>query len=133
MNVFVDSSALVAILTREADADKLSNKLDLFGKAITSPVVIFESVLAITRKKESALPETQRDIADFCAAASIEVVDITEQTSDLALSAFDQFGKGRHKAALNMGDCFSYACAKMHRVPLLFKGDDFIHTDIRIA
>jgi ribonuclease VapC len=133
MNVFVDSSALVAILTREADADKLSNKLDLFGKAITSPVVIFESVLAIARKKESALPEAQRDIADFFAAASIEVVDITEQTSDLALSAFDQFGKGRHKAALNMGDCFSYACAKMHRVPLLFKGDDFIHTDIRIA
>ena len=131
MNAFVDSSALVAILTREEDADALSDRLDGIGSACTSPVVIFETVLALARKKQYSLPEAQREIAEFFAAAQIEIVEITGHASDLAIAAFDRFGKGRHKAALNMGDCFSYACAKVHKVPLLYKGDDFIHTDIR--
>ena len=64
----------------------------------------------------------------------IAVVEISEDTSNLALIAFDRFGKGRHRAALNMGDCFSYACARKALVfRSLFKGNDFIHTDIRIA
>ncbi|CAN5295645.1 hypothetical protein BH09PSE1_BH09PSE1_29370 [soil metagenome] len=51
----------------------------------------------------------------------------------LALEAFDRFGKGRHPAALNMGDCFAYACAKSLAVPLLYKGDDFAQTDVEAA
>jgi ribonuclease VapC len=133
MRVFVDSSALVAILAREDDALPLSEKLDDFEAALTSPIVVFESALALVRIKKSAFPEAQRDIAEFLAEASIAVVAITEKESDLAVDAHARFGKGRHRAALNMGDCFSYACARVHRVPLLCKGDDFIHTDIRIA
>ena len=133
MRVFVDSSALVAMLTREEDVEVLAGKLVKFESALTSPIVIFESALAIARKNNSTLIEAQDDISDFINSEKIVIVQISEDTSNLALIAFDRFGKGKHKAALNMGDCFSYACARQHHVPLLFKGDDFIHTDIRIA
>lgn len=133
MKVFVDSSALVAMLTREEDIEALSGKLVKFESALTSPIAIFESALAIARKSNSTLIEAQDDVSDFINSEKIAVVEISEDTSNLALIAFDRFGKGRHKAALNMGDCFSYACARQHHVPLLFKGDDFIHTDIHIA
>ena len=133
MKVFVDSSALVAILTREEDVEMVAAKLVKFESAMTSPIAIFESALAIARKSNSAIVEAQDDVSDFVNSEKIEIVEISEDTSNLALIAFDRFGKGRHKAALNMGDCISYACARQHHVPLLFKGDDFIHTDIRIA
>lgn len=133
MKVFVDSSALVAILTREEDVEIVAAKLVKFESAMTSPIAIFESALAIARKSNSAIVEAHDDVSDFVSSEKIEIVEISEDTSSLALIAFDRFGKGRHKAALNMGDCFSYACARQHHVPLLFKGDDFIHTDIRIA
>ncbi len=133
MKVFVDSSALVAMLTREEDTEVLAGKLVKFELALTSPIVIFEFALAIARKNNSTLIEAQDDVSDFINSEKIAVVEISEDTSNLALIAFDRFGKGRHMAALNMGDCFSYACARQHHVPLLFKGDDFIHTDIRIA
>jgi ribonuclease VapC len=133
VKVFVDSSALVAILTREEDVEIVAAKLVKFESAMTSPIAIFESALAIARKSNSAIVEAHDDVSDFVNSEKIEIVEISEDTSNLALIAFDRFGKGRHKAALNMGDCFSYACARQHHVPLLFKGDDFIHTDIRIA
>jgi ribonuclease VapC len=66
----------------------------------------------------------------FLSVAGISVVTIAERECELALKAFDQFGKGRHPAALNMGDCFAYACAKTHGLPLLFKGNDFAKTNI---
>ncbi len=64
---------------------------------------------------------------------SAEIVPINSKTADAAINAFARFGKGRHPAGLNMGDCFAYACAKELGVPLLFKGDDFAKTDIRVA
>ena len=69
----------------------------------------------------------------FLDVAKALIISIDDQIGVEALNAFSRFGRGRHKAALNMGDCFSYACAKVHRVPLLSKGNDFIHTDIRFA
>lgn len=66
-------------------------------------------------------------------SAKTGVVPIDKSISDLALQAFERYGKGRHKASLNIGDCFAYACAKRHKVPLLFKGNDFGMTDVEIA
>ena len=63
----------------------------------------------------------------------IEVVSVTPQHAEIAIAAFRQFGRRRYRAALNIGDCFSYALAKATDLPLLFKGDDFVHTDIRPA
>ena len=65
--------------------------------------------------------------------AGVECVSIDAKIGSVALDAFARYGKDRHRAALNMGDCFSYACAKVHRVPLLCKGGDFKLTDIKLA
>ena len=73
------------------------------------------------------------ELENFFRVSGAEIVAVTLQQVDLAIDAFRRFGRGRHKAALNMGDCFSYALAKALDVPLLFKGDDFSQTDIPVA
>jgi len=72
-------------------------------------------------------------IQEFCTNLNIETYSIDEEIGNLAISAFSKYGKGRHKAALNFGDCFSYACAKHLGAALLFKGDDFSLTDVKAA
>lgn len=133
MSVFLDASVIVAILTREADADSLSDRLDELETPMTSPLAIFESALGVAKKRKSTAVEAAKDVRDFLEMAQAAIVNITGEDAELALSAFDRFGKGRHRAALNMGDCFAYACAKSRNVPLLCKGDDFVHTDIATA
>jgi ribonuclease VapC len=129
--MFVDASAAVAILTCEADADALADALDGAASPMTSPVAIFETVAAVCRKRHASVTEAQEDVREFLRAAGIRTVPITDKEAELALGAFARYGKGRgHPAQLNMGDCFAYAVAKAHQVPLLFKGDDFDKTDI---
>jgi ribonuclease VapC len=72
----------------------------------------------------------QRIVDRFLGAARAEIIPITEEIGRGAISAFERFGRGRHPARLNMGDCFAYACARALDVPLLFKGDGFSQTDI---
>lgn len=131
--MFVDASAIVAILTYEEEKSRFEMLLRDSESAMTSPIAIYESVLGVARKLSCSVPAAQRAVADFIAEAEAVIVSIDEKVGDFALSAHDLYGKGRHRASLNMGDCFAYACAKIHRVPLLCKGDDFVHTDIRIA
>ena len=76
--------------------------------------------------------EGLRDLDRFISRAGIELVPVDEEQGQLARSAFSRFGKGRHRAGLNYGDCFSYAAAMFLGEPLLSKGDDFIHTDVRL-
>ena len=80
-------------------------------------------------RKEAAMAETSQ----LLTALNIETADWTNELSDIAGQAFLSFGKGQHKAALNFGDCMSYALAKATDAPLLFKGNDFAMTDIRSA
>jgi ribonuclease VapC len=130
---FVDASAIVAILTREPDADALANTLDEAQKPITSPVAIFEATLGICRKRHVSVEEAVEDIREFLDLARIELIPITRREAETALVAFSRYGKGRgHPAQLNLGDCFAYAMAKNHRASLLFKGNDFNQTDILI-
>lgn len=79
------------------------------------------------------IPDATREVTTFLTQFEINSVAITPEMTTTALDAFDRFGKGRHPAALNFGDCFAYAFAKHSRVPLLFKGDDFALTDIQAA
>jgi ribonuclease VapC len=72
-------------------------------------------------------------VGRFVGEMEIRLVSIGPQESEVALDAMDRFGKGRHPAKLNLGDCFAYACARTHGAPLLFKGDDFGKTDIAVA
>lgn len=132
--MFVDASAIVAILTRESDADLLADRLDAASGPITSPIAIFEAVLGICRKRQVGVEEAQEEVRAFLGMAGIGVVDISDSDAGLALKAFDRYGKGRgHPAQLNLGDCFAYACARARRVPVLCKGDDFRQTDIETA
>ncbi len=132
--MFVDASAIVAILTREPDADALADVLENARAPITSPIAIFEAALGICRKRHASVEEAKADIRDFLGVAAIRAVSITEREAETALAAFSRYGKGRgHPAQLNLGDCFAYAVAKNHRTALLFKGDDFSKTDIAPA
>ncbi len=129
--MFVDASAIVAILTREPDADALADVLDGAQAPITSPIAVFEAVLGLCRKRHASVAEAEADVRAFLAAAGVGSVAITTNEVETALAAFARYGKGRgHPAQLNLGDCFAYAAARNHRTSLLFKGDDFSKTDI---
>jgi ribonuclease VapC len=132
--MFVDASAIVAILTREAEADALADVLESARSPITSPIAIFEAALGICRKRHASVEEAEEDVRQFLDMAGVRAVPITDREAETALAAFSRYGKGRgHPAQLNLGDCFAYAVAKNHRTALLFKGEDFDKTDIPVA
>jgi ribonuclease VapC len=131
--MFLDASAIIAILANEAERPLLQGKLDLAELVLTSPLAVYEATLGLARILGEDFDEAARSIKEFVEVTPAEIVAIDGTIGALAFKAFLEFGKGRHRASLNMGDCFAYACALQHRVPLLFKGDDFIHTDIKPA
>jgi ribonuclease VapC len=123
--MFVDASAIVAILTREPEADALADVLEKGRSPITSPIAIFEAALGICRKRHASVEEAEQDIGEFL-LAGVRTAPITDKEAHTALAAFSRYGKGRgHPAQLNLGDCFAYAMAKNARTALLFKGEDF--------
>ncbi len=130
MTTFVDASVIVAILGEEADSFDQAARLQDVDHPICSAVSIWEATVALTRKLDQPVAIISRLITDLIAFAAIEIVDIGEREASLALSAYEMYGKGRHKARLNMGDCFAYACAKAHSASLLYKGRDFAETDL---
>lgn len=131
--MFVDASAICAIVLGEPDAPALILTLEQGPSRITSPVAMFEVVNALAREIDRDVEAMTALAYRFLADADIRLVDIGEAESREALAALRRFGKGRHPARLNMGDCFAYACARTHGVPLLYKGDDFPKTDIEAA
>ena len=132
--MFVDASAIVAILTREADADELANALDAARSPVTSAIAVFEATLGVCRKRHASVAEAQEDVSEFLRTADVQTLSITSKEAEAALDAFSRYGKGRgHPAQLNLGDCFAYAVAKTYRTELLFKGEDFTKTDIEPA
>ena len=126
----VDTSAVVAILLGEPEADEFA------GALIDAPVRLMS---AVTRVELTCVVEGRnraagrREIERLLHEVPIEIVPVSLEHADIAIEAFRRFGRGRHRAALNIGDCFSYALAQATDQPLLFMGDDFIHTDIRPA
>ncbi len=132
--MFVDASAIIAILARESDADELADALDGARSPITSPVAVFEAALGVCRKRHASVGEARDDVLELLETGGIRTVSINGQEAQAALDAFSRYGKGRgHPAQLNLGDCFAYAMAKTNRTALLFKGEDFDKTDILSA
>ena len=131
--IVLDASAMVSLLTGEEDADDLADRLARDGERITSPIAIFETAAALMRKRGYDRVEARDLIDGFLVVASVRIAPIGVPESELALIAFDRFGKGRHRASLNLGDCFAYATAKSLGARLLFKGGDFPLTDIEAA
>ncbi len=132
--MFVDASAIVAILTREPEADALADVLESAQSPITSPIAIFEATLGLCRKRHASVEEAEQDVGEFLRLAGVRTVSVTDKEAHTALVAFSRYGKGRgHPAQLNLGDCFAYAVAENHQTTLLFKGEDFDKTDLRPA
>jgi ribonuclease VapC len=131
--MFVDASAMLAMLTEEPEGDRLARILEREAAPITSAIAVYQTVARLMSKSSLSGEEARRAVADFLRATNMRTVPIDRREAEIALIAFERFGTWRHPAALNMGDCFAYACAKAHRAPLLFSGDDFSQTDVNAA
>jgi ribonuclease VapC len=131
--IFVDASALVAILSDEPDRVSLSQAIAGNADVLISAVVWYEAATALARIYECSLSVAEEYVQKFVDDTRAGVVAVDADIGRLALEAFARFGKGRHPAGLNMGDCFSYACARSRGARLLFKGADFLKTDIEAA
>ena len=132
MNLFVDASALVAICRGEPEMDELISALERSHRPLTNGIAMWEASRALARDHVDGLSgglfEVRRYIDSFC----IAIVPIGGAEANEAVGAQQRYGKGTgHPAQLNMGDCFAYACAKTNSADLLYKGQDFIHTDLR--
>jgi ribonuclease VapC len=125
--VIVDSSAIVAILREEPEAAALAQLMDGTRTCRVSAVGYVEAAVVIDGARSAV---SSRRFDDFFRETEIVVEPVTAEQAKLAREAYRDFGKGRHKAGLNFGDCFAYALAKDKGEPLLFKGDDFCHTDV---
>ena len=121
------------MLANESEAGELARKLAKTSKRLSSPLALYEAVLAISRIIQVPAKEAEHVVSELMRRKAIAIVDITPDIGSGAIAAFERFGKGRHQARLNLGDCFAYACAKHHRVPILCRGNDFDLTDIKIA
>jgi len=129
--MFVDTSVVVSILSGEADSSELARRIEAASGNITSALVVLEAVMRLSTKLQVEPLEVEAAVAAFLAEARIEIVPIGNAAAGLAVKAFSDYGKGRgHPARLNLADCLSYACAKEHGVPLLYKGDDFSRTNL---
>jgi ribonuclease VapC len=132
-SIVVDASAIVAIIEREEGWKGLSECLDAAQDAVTTSLALFEATLAVARHKSLSPEKAEFIVKAFLNSSNVEVVSILPREGSAAVAAFARFGKGRHPAALNMGDCFIYASAVTRGRSLLYKGDDFRQTDIRSA
>ncbi|MEY3703573.1 MAG: hypothetical protein RLZZ561_1193 [Pseudomonadota bacterium] len=128
--IVVDTSAIMAILNGEPEAAAITDLLSSADDLIMAAPTQFELLMVAIGRKDAP----GRDMAEtLLAHFNMLVVPWTDEHARLAADAFLRFGKGRHKAALNFGDCMSYALAKSVDAPLLFKGKDFAETDVKAA
>lgn len=132
--MFIDTSAIVALLAQEPDADGYAERIAEADARYTSGLVILEAAMRLSTMLDLDPVYVETRIQALLDEARITVVAIDGAIAKAAVAAFSRFGKGcGHPARLNLADCMSYACARAHGVPLLFKGDDFAQTDIEPA
>jgi len=129
----LDASAIIGILASEDDAASLAARLGHAGAARVSAIAIYEATVGLARIGNISAADALDVVDSFLSEVNATVIPIDATTAREALSAFARFGKGRHPAALNMGDCFAYACARLEGEPLLCKGNDFPRTDLTLA
>jgi ribonuclease VapC len=126
----IDSSAIVAIFFHESDARTFRERIAEDPIRLISAATVVEAAMVIEARFGEA-GGAELDL--WLHKADVEIVSVTADHADQARRAWRRFGKGRHPAGLNFGDCFSYALTALTQEPLLFKGEDFSKTDIRVA
>jgi len=126
----IDTSAIVAIALNEPEAETFERRIAAASIRLISAATVLEAAMVI----ESRLGESGGSELDlWLHKAGVEIVAVDAEHADQARRAWRRFGKGRHSAGLNFGDCLSYALSALMQEPLLFKGDDFSRTDIEAA
>ena len=128
--MILDSSVIVAILSGEPEAQSFADAIAEATSREISAVNYVEVAVVIDSRDD---PVFSRKIDDLLREAQVGIAPVTVEQARIARAAYRDFGKSRHRAGLNFGDCFAYALAKDKGEPLLFKGKDFIHTDIASA
>lgn len=131
--MFLDASAMISIIAMEDDAMTLAARLGQARAVQTSAIALFETAAGLARIANAPVADALAVVDRFLAEVNATVIPIGFATGREALAAFARFGKGRHAAALNMGDCFAYACACEADMPLLCKGNDFPRTDVTLG
>ena len=130
MTIIADASALIAIITGESDADMLANTLEADDARRCSAVSVREAMAGLRRSHSFTVAEARSQIDLFLNAGGFRFVNIGEREWKTAAEPFAAYGKERHPAAHNMGDCFAHACARSNQAKPLYKGDDFEQTDL---
>jgi ribonuclease VapC len=128
--VIVDTSALVAILEQEVEAERMARAIASASNASLSSATLVEAGIVVQARRGD---EGARDLDLLIAKLGIVVEPFTPRQADIARKAYRRFGRGQHPAALNLGDCFAYALAMDISQPLLAKGNDFRQTDLTLA
>lgn len=129
--MIVDTSALVAILAREPERDTFTEAIINAQPARMSVASFLEAALVVDGYRDPVLSRRLDELID---RLGIELVDVTRAQAQVAREAYRDYGRSSgHPARLNYGDCFAYGLARAEGEPLLFKGDDFVHTDLRSA
>ncbi len=128
--MIVDSSVIVAILGEENDARAFADAIEEAHESRLSVASYVEVAIVIDSRQNAALG---RRFDSFIRESQIRLEPVTVEQARLAREAYRDYGKGRHRAGLNFGDCFAYALAKDRGEPLLFKGDNFRKTDVEVA
>lgn len=129
--MIVDTSVLICLLREEPETPRLlAAMLSDVGPLRMSSANYLETGIVVDANGDDALSEKVDRLIDHF---NIEIVPVSFEHAKTARRAYREFGKGRHPAGLNFGDCFAYALARDDGAPLLFKGDDFAQTDVRVA
>ncbi len=126
----IDTSALLAVLFDEPERDTFIALLAGAEDALISAGTLLEASIVMQARTGD---DGVADLDELLAAAAVRCVAVDQVQAHLARAAFGRYGKGRARAGLNFGDCFAYALATAAQRPLLFKGDDFVHTDVPSA
>jgi ribonuclease VapC len=131
MAIVIDTSALAAVVLGEPDAERYTaGMVAAAGDCSLSAATLVECGIVVEARQGDAAAQDLRLVIEQIGA---EVVPLDAAQATVAVAAWRRFGKGRHPAGLNLGDCFAYALAKVSGSPLLYKGDDFTQTDIAQA
>ena len=131
MILFIDASAAVSMLLREDDALQLADRIDDAQELIWSPLAMWETVAALARERKYDVTIARGEVFEFAREWQIKLVPVGADEAEIAVEAHRYYGRrSGSKAKLNMGDCFAYGCAKAHQAHLLYKGNDFVHTDL---
>ena len=128
--IFVDASAMIAMMVGERGADALADQLEAQQQRLCSAISIWETIAGLSRTYAFSPQSAEVQVRSFMELNNLQLTSIGDRELELATQAYAAFGKGRHPAALNMGDCFAYACAKTNGATLLFTDNDFAKTDV---